>query len=158
MILKQKRAFSLLIAIFTILLLSLIATYIFYASSTVSKSGGLQYQREQSIILARSYTEYAVMVIEANQRTINCTNEIKADIGNPNLGNGYRVIIKIGYIGNQKYINRCSNNIATLSNSDPDTLTAIIDVYVMYKDMNHPDIANANTPWQTYHRRSIQKI
>jgi hypothetical protein len=158
MILKQKRAFSLLIAIFTILLLSLVATYIFYASSIVSKSGGLQYQREQSIILARSYTEYAVMAIEANKRTTNCTKEIKANIGNPNSGNGYRILVKISYIGNKKYIDSCPNTIAKLNNLDPDTLTAIIDVYVSYKDLNHPDITNANTPWQTYHRRSIQKI
>ena len=153
-----KRAFSLLVAIFTILLLSLVATYIFYASSIISKSGGLQYQREQAIILARSYTEYAVMAIEGNNRAISCTQEINADIGTPNNGQGYRIKVLISYIGNQKYLNKCTNKIAQLNNSDPDTLTAIIDVYVQYKDSQHPDINNTNTPWQTYHRRSIQKI
>ena len=155
---RLKKAFSLLVAIFTILLLSLVATYIFYASSIISKSGGLQYQREQAMILARSYTEYAVMAIEGNDRSVNCTQEINADIGSPNIGQGYRVKVLISYIGNQNYINGCSNKIAQLNNTDPDTLTAIIDVYVKYKDSQHPDITNPNTPWQTYHRRSIQKI
>jgi hypothetical protein len=158
MIAKKREAFSLLIAIFTILLLSLVASYIFYASSIVSKSGGLQYQREQSIILARSYTEYAVMALQANKRDTTCTKEIRANIGNPNSGNGYKILVKISYIGNKKYLTKCTNAIAKLNNSDPDTLSAIIDVYVMYKDALHPDKSNPNTPWQTYHRRSIQKI
>jgi len=153
-----KRGFSLLVAIFTILILSLVAIYIFYASSIIAKSGGLQYKKEQAIILARSYTEYAVMAIEGNSRTTNCTQEINADIGSPDSGQGYRVKVLISYIGNQKYINTCPNNIAVLNDTDPDTLSAIIDVYVKYKDSQHPDINNTNTPWQTYHRRSIQKI
>jgi len=98
------------------------------------------------------------MAIEGNDRAVNCTNEIKADIGNPDSGQGYRVKVLISYIGNQKYISSCSNYIAQLNDTDPDTLSAIIDVYVMYKDPQHPDINNTNTPWQSYHKRSIQKI
>ena len=155
---RLREGFSLLIAIFTIMLLSLVASYIFYANSIISKSGGLQYKREQAIIYARSYTEYAVMAIEANSRNANCIEDIKADIGNPDSAQGYRVEVKISYIGNSKYLSKCTNTIEKLNNTDPDTLDAVIDVYVKYKDIQHPDINNTNTPWQTYHKRSIQKI
>jgi len=65
----MRKGFSLLVAIFTIVLISLVASYIFYASSSINREGELQYQREQAILLARSYTEYAVMAVNANQGT-----------------------------------------------------------------------------------------
>jgi len=149
---KLKKGFSLLIAIFTIMILSLVASYIFYSNNIITKSGGLQYKKEQAILYARSFTEYTVMAIEGNDRKTNCIESINADIDD------YKIEVKVSYIGNSIYISKCSNNIATLNNTDPDTLDAIIDVYIKYKDIQHPDINNTKTPWQTYHKRSIQKI
>ena len=160
---KSRKGFSLLVAIFTIVLLSLVASYIFYASSSIAKEGSIQYQKEQARILARSYTEYAVLAISGNDRnkTNKCIDEIKADIGTPDTGQGYKVKVNITYIGNSKYINNCSHKAFTLSDSDEDTLSAILDVYVKYKDASHPSIGGKYQkyiPWQMYHRRSIQKI
>jgi len=162
---KNKKAFSLLVAIFVIMLISIVASYIFYTSSTVAKTGSIQYQREQAAIYARSYTEYAILAISGNNRNSGqCITTINANIGNPNIGQGYKIVVKISYIGNNKYINSCNTNniIANLNDTtDEDTLFAIIDVYVSYKDIMHRSI---NTqwqnyiPWQTYHKRSIQKI
>jgi len=156
----MKRGFSLLVAIFTIVLLSLVASYIFYASSTVAKIGNLQYQKEQAMLLARSYTEYAILAIQGHDRdaTTNCVETISANIGsNPNNGNGYRVRVVINYIGNSKYLTHCNNILAELDdNNSPDTLMALIDVYVEYKDLLHFDRTNA--PWITFHKRSLQKI
>ncbi len=156
----MKKGFSLLVAIFTIILLSLVASYIFYASSTVSKVGNLQYQKEQAMLLARSYTEYAILAIQGHNRdnSGNCVESINANLGpNPTIGEGYRVIVKIYYIGNDKYLKNCTNIVAKLNDSNSaDTLMALIDVYVKYKDLLHPNKAAA--PWITYHKRSLQKI
>ena len=162
---KLRSGFSMLVAIFVIVLLSLVATYIFYASSSIAKEGSIQYQREQSMLLARSYTEYAVLAISGNDRSIKCLNEIDATIGtDPDKGEGYKVKIYITYIGNTKYINngnKCDLIAAELSNTDIDTLSVVLDVYVKYKDIQNPNLYNGNedlVPWQVYHRRSIQKI
>ncbi len=162
---RMRDGFSLLVAIFTIVLISLVGAYIFHASSATVKEGELQYKKEQAMLLARSYTEYAVMAITANKRngaSKDCIDKINGNIGsNPTLGQGYRVRVEITYIGNQRYVNKCTNIAATLSNSDVDTLSAIIDVYVEYREITHPDLYNGNinlVPWQTYHKRSIQKI
>ena len=155
---KLRNGFSLLVAVFTILLLSLVSSYIFYASSSIAKEGGIQYQQEQARLLARSYTEYAVLAISGNNRdkTKKCIDEITADIGTPDTGQGYRIKINITYIGNKKYTYYCSHKAFTLAGSDEDTLSVILDVYVKYKDSLHQEISNA--PWQVYHKRSLQKI
>jgi len=160
---KSRNAFSLLVAIFTIVLLSLVASYIFYASNSIAKEGGIQYQQEQARILARSYTEYAVLAISGNDRntTNKCIDEITANIGNPDIGQGYKVKVNITYIGNNKYIKNCLHKAFTLSDSDEDTLSVILDVYVKYKDASNSSIGGKYqkfVPWQVYHRRSIQKI
>lgn len=158
---NSRKGFSMVVAIFTIILMSIVASYIFYASGTISKEGAIQYKREQAMLLARSYTEYAVMAIAANNRDVACLNEINATAlgSNPSIGNGYDINVKISYIGNAKYIasppKDCARVVAQLQNppNDPDALSVILDVYVKYKDS-----ANQNEPWQTYHRRSLQKI
>ncbi len=162
---KLRSGFSMLVAIFVILMLSLVASYIFYASSSIAKEGSIQYQRDQAMILARSYTEYSVLAISGNNRKIQCLNEINARVGNnPNQGRGYVVKVYITYIGNSKYINngdKCNKIAAELANTDIDTLSVILDVYVKYKDIQNPNLYNGNAnlvPWQVYHRRSIQKI
>ena len=160
---NSKKGFSLLVAIFTIILLSLVASYIFYTSSSIAKESGIQYQQEQARILARSYTEYAVLAISGNDRnkTKKCIDEVTADIGDPINGKGYRIKVNITYIGNNKYINKCLHNASTLNDTDEDTISAILDVYVMYKETTHPSLNTSYSkyiPWQVYHRRSIQKI
>jgi len=164
---RQRAGFSLLVAIFTIVLISLVASYIFYASSATVKEGALQYKQEQAKLLARSYTEYAVMAISANNREGSkiCIDTINATIGSdPAKGLGYRVRVEISYIGNERYVNRCMHVAAKLDNNDIDTLSAIIDVYVEYRDIfnsalfSGKNILINQVPWQKYHKRSIQKI
>jgi hypothetical protein len=170
---KFRRAFSMMVAIFTILILSIVATYIFYSSASIAKEGEIQYKREQAILLARSYTEYAVMAIMGNSDRSSankCLTQINAIIGKDensvDMGLGYKIRVVITYIGNQKYIQNCSRIAASLQDppTDPDTLSAIIDVYVSYRDWNNDRLYNGtatqkkDVSWQTYHRRSIQKI
>ena len=163
---RMREAFSLLVAIFTIVLISLVGAYIFHASSSTVKEGELQYKKEQAMLLARSYTEYAVMAISANDRLLSsseCIDEIRADVGrDPERGMGYRVRVKITYIGSTLYVSKCDHVAAQFSYDVHDNaLSAIIDVYVKYREITHPSLYNGNinlAPWKTYHRRSIQKI
>jgi len=162
---KFRKGFSMIMAIFVIVLLSLVASYIFYASASITKEGTVQYQNAQAKIYARSYTEYAVLAVMGNSdrnSTNTCIKEINSVIGNdPAKGQGYMIHIDITYIGNKKYTDKCTNKAFTLSNNDTDTLSVIIDVYVKYKDSQNASLYNANSakvPWQVYHRRSIQKI
>jgi type II secretory pathway pseudopilin PulG len=154
---KQRKAFSMLMALFVIVLMSMVASYIFYSSSSIAKEGAIQYKRAQAELLAKSYTEYAILAITGNSRAsaTQCLQTINANA----LGGAYTIRVDIKYIGNTKYIGNCPNSskIVQLANPQanviPDALSAIIDVYVSYQDS-----ANQNEPAQTYHRRSIQKI
>jgi type II secretory pathway component PulK len=162
---RKRRGFSLMVAIFVIVLLSTVAGYIFYVSSHISKQGQIQYQREQALILARSYTEYAIMAIQGHNRESSgeCLNRIDATIGEPFTGRGYKIEVRIKYVGNKRYLEKCSllDVTAFLDDNSEDSLFAIIDVYIRYKDILHKNMGTSYEsyiPWQTYHKRSIQKI
>ena len=160
---RLRGGFSMIVAIFTIVVISIVASYIFYSSASISKEGETQYKREQAMLLARSYTEYAVLGIMGNgDRNITtatggvCLNTINGTIGQPNSGLGYNIVVNIKYIGQQQYLRACNASDIVSTNVTDDTLNAIIDVYVRYKDWSGANVANA--PWITYHRRSIQKL
>ena len=66
--LQQKRkAFSMITAIVVIVLMASVAVFIMNLSGKMVKETTTQYQREQAILLSKSYTEYAVMAVTANE-------------------------------------------------------------------------------------------
>jgi len=152
-----KPAFSMLTAIIVILLMSSVSMYVLNTSASIVKSTTTQYQREQAMLYAKSFTEYAIMAIGANDRNTNCLDDIDTTIGDVNNG-GYRINVRVAYIGTNAEVNNCStarklySNVATSSTP----ISVIIDTYVRYKDADHPEISKA--PWITYHRRTLQKI
>jgi len=150
----MRKAFSLLTAIFIIVLMATVAAFIVNLSGKMVKGTTAQFQREQSMLLAKSYTEYAIMAVTANDHTSgNCLNTITGGYGNDGNGNDlYTINVDIRYIGNTALDASCN----TLSNNvtaEKSPLSIIIDVFVSYKDLDHPDDLNI-----TYHRRSLQKI
>ena len=159
--LKNNRdAFSMITAIIVIVLMATVSILVMSLSGKMVKETTAQFQREQAILLAKSYTEFAVMAIGANDRAINCLTQIDGNnIIRSEAQGGFQARVRISYIGDAS-VNSCgtvgtrifSNTVAT-----PETpINAIIDVYVEYKDFDHHDAANA--PWITYHRRTLQKI
>ena len=154
----QRKAFSMLTAIIVIVLMATVAVLILNVSGKIVKETTAQFQREQAMLLAKSYTEYAIMAVGANDRnsTSNCLSDIDGTIGsNPSNGNGYRVRIRIAYIGNAAEVGSCA---ATRTFSSAVTtvktpLNIMVDAYVEYKD---PD--NTSGPWVIYHKRTLQKI
>jgi type II secretory pathway pseudopilin PulG len=75
---KMRRAFSMITAIFVIVLMATVAVLILNLSGKMVKETTAQFQREQAMLLAKSYTEYAVMAVTANDRngTGNCLTDI----------------------------------------------------------------------------------
>ncbi len=155
----MRKAFSMLTAIFIIVLMATVAAFILSLSGKMVKGTTAQFQREQSMLLAKSYTEYAIMAVTANEHTTgNCLNNITGAYGDSD-GDGvadmYNINVAISYIGNGDLDGSCN----TLSNgvvTEKSPLSIIVDVFVSYKDLDHP--AGAGAPDITYHRRSLQKI
>jgi hypothetical protein len=162
-------------AIFVIVLMATVAMLVLRLSSKTLKETSVQYRHEQAVLLARSYTELAVMAVTDYNRNTNgnCIESIDGVVngiipgqtssGSIAQGTGYEVRTRIHYLGNNL---PCSStrilNANTIQTNygdmgGPDALAAIIvDVYVRYKD---PDAPNPqNVPWITYHRRTLQKI
>lgn len=167
---RQRKAFSLLTAVFLIIIMSGISMYVMTLSGKIVNETTTQYKKEQAMLLAKSYTELAIMTTMSNDRngTNNCITDIDANVGHNDpdgSGQGYRVRTRISYIGAQSDIQVCANTReldypAPLDPGPPiienDELNIIVDVYVEYKDVGQEDIDNS--PWITYHRRTLQKI
>lgn len=158
---NRRKAFSMFMAIIVIVLMATVAMLIMSISGKMVKETTTQFQREQAALLAKSYTEYAIMAVTANDRNAtatNCLSDIDGTIGAPDDGEGYKIRIRIAYIGHASEVDSCAI-IRKLSNSvitPRSPLNIIVDAYVEYKEPDHPDSANA--PYVTYHKRTLQKI
>ncbi len=60
---KMRRAFSMVTAIFVIFIMSSITALIMGVTSKTLKATTQQYQKEQASLLARSYTELAMLYV-----------------------------------------------------------------------------------------------
>jgi len=145
----MRKAFSMLTAIVIIVLMATVAAFILNLSGKMVKGTTVQFQREQSVLLAKSYTEYAVMAVTANEHnSTGCLNNITGTYGI------YNVDVNISYIGNTDLAGNCrtlSNAVTTVKSP----LNVIVDVFVRYDDLDNP---SPTPPKMTYHRRSLQKI
>jgi len=154
---QERRAFSMLTSIVVIVLMATVSIFVMNLSGKIVKSTTTQYQHEQAELYAKSYTEYAVMAVTGNDRSIDCVENIKGTIGTPANGNGYRVRTHIAYIVNGAEVDtsKCSSaRVLSTGVATQDTpLNILVDVYIDYKD---PD--NTAGPYMTVHRRTIQKI
>ncbi len=149
---NHRKAFSMLTAIVVIILMATVAMLTMSISGKIVKETTAQYQREQAILLANSYTEYAVMAVTANDRTVQCLSTIRGTY------NGYRARIQISYIGTAAIIGTCTGTkqLATVTAGNKSPLTIIVDAYIDYDDLDNP--SGAGVPKMTYHRRTVQKI
>ncbi len=158
----QRKAFSMLTAIFVIVLMATVAMLVMSLTGKIVKETTAQYQKEQAVLLSKSYTEYAIMAVMSNDRNAtDCIENINGRIGaSVNNGQGYLINTRIAYIADSNA--RVGTCAATRILDDSGITTAesalsvIIDVYVRYRDPDHPTVSTA--PWVTYHRRTLQKI
>jgi len=165
----MRKGFSLLTAIIVIVLMSAVAAMVFSISGKVVRETTAQYRKEQAILLAKSYTEYAILAIQgqgANQDP--CLTTIRSRINATQLGvtnangavngEGYLATIQLHYIGPNPMPINCLATDYTFSTSD--NLSVLIDVDIRYKDLSQIDAGVANTaaPEVHYRRRTLQRL
>jgi len=171
---QHKKAFSMVTAIFTMIIMASVTSLIMNITGKTIHETSAQYQKEQAALLARSYTELAILYAIHKDRTTGCINNIRAKFGENIPGDydaQYEITLNIQYAGNQTNIPpaNCSEiigidgNWADSGNIGFDaTVSLLVDVYVRYKDINHPLNNNGNTPnddvVKTFHRRTLQRI
>jgi hypothetical protein len=146
----MRKAFSMITAIFIIVLMATVAMFILSTSGKMVKETTTQYQREQAMLLAKSYTEYAILAVTANDQNTTCLNTINGSY------NDYNITVELSYIGHLNILNGgCSRilNSGNDVNTTKSPLNIIVDVFVHYPDYDHP-----NGLKMTYHRRTLQKI
>ena len=166
---KTQKAFSILTALFIIIIMSTVGVLVFNLSGNTVRSTTEQYQKEQAMLLAKSYTEYAIMAVMSNDRNstgLDCIEDIDGRIGDDvNNGEGYLIETRIAYIADSEIrivtcsdtrkLNKAGGTFYPVITPES-ALNILVDVYVKYKNPDHPDVSNS--PWMTYHRRTLQKI
>jgi len=176
----MRKAFSLITAIFVIVLMSTVAALVFNLSGKTIKETSTQYRKEQTALLAKSYTEYAILAIQGYDMPANgCLRLITAIVnytdidgavavgsGGANAGAGYLVTIRMRYTGLPAGI-VCPNNARLESNAaNQDTTidipSVLIDVNVRYRNPDDPRSYSTATrgqvPWINYNRRTLQRL
>ena len=125
--------------------------------------------------MARSYTELAILyAIHRDRLADGCINTIQAKFGEEVVSNydpSYTVTVNIQYAGNVNNVPSGNCDIIGLATGGNwadqgnvgfnATVSLLIDVYVSYKDMNHPLNSNSSTAddiVKTFHRRTLQRI
>jgi len=144
---KHRKAFSMLTAIFVIVIMATVGAMVMSLSGKMVETTTAQFQREQSMLLAKSYTEYAIMAVMANgDRNNNCLNTIRGAF------NTYTITVNISYIGNNATLGgtNCNNILSSAVITPKSPLNIIVDAYVSYPHENGKNI--------TYHKRTLQKI
>jgi type II secretory pathway pseudopilin PulG len=153
---KDKKAFSMITAIFVIVIMATVTALIMNVTGKTIKETTQQYQKEQAQLLARSYTELAILNVLHYDRSADCLEKITDHFGATG-DNGYDVDIRIKYIGQNAALTNCSatNKIASLNGSTEfdNTVSMVIDTYITYKDFDDPQKRDI-----TFHRRTLQKL
>lgn len=172
----MRKAFSMITAIFVMITMATIAAFILNLSGKIVQESSAQYRQEQAALLARSYTELAVMAVINHDRnaTNTCIEDIDGDIRGlipgdapTSTASGYSVMTRLYYLGNglpcsqSRRLNDSTTHSATTITSNYNNITPaaadalaaiIVDVYVQYSDPDAPDHLI------TFHRRTLQKI
>jgi type II secretory pathway pseudopilin PulG len=154
----MRPAFSMITAIFVIMIMSSVGAFVLNLSGKMIQETTTQYRKEQAILYAKSYTEYAILAATSR----NCIRNITANVdGNNNKvreGEGYHIEVRVLYLGANS---ACANQVGTTNLAYPDT-AVLIDTYVRYRDPQHPQSLSTvnwtNNPGITYHRRTLQRL
>ena len=183
---SMRNGFSMITAIFLIIIMSTVAMLVFNLSGKMVKNTTTQYRHEQAALLARSYTEYALLqVLKHNRSSGTCIQTVNAVVNNivpgsssssatSTNGGGYAIKVTVNYLGNglpcspSHILNTTTLTTEYNTTAAPDALAAVmIDVFVRYKDPamveayrnDHGSAPTATQiPWITYHTRRLLKI
>jgi len=154
----MRKAFSLLTAIVVIVLMAGVTSLVLNTAGKIVKETTGQYRKEQAILLAKSYTEYAILAIQGHNMAVNgCLTTITgivnstaidtANANGANDGEGYLVTVRLQYIGLPAGI-ACASNTPSTSN---DT-SVIVDTNVRYRELDN------TSRLVNYNRRTLQRL
>lgn len=168
----MRKAFSLLTAIVVIVLMAGVTAMVFNTAGKIVKETTTQYRKEQAILLAKSYTEYAILAIQGHDMAANgClrtitgqVNSTQFDKTNPGAnanGDGYTVTARMYYIGLPAAVACPNNNLGASTSND---LSVVVDVNVRYRDPDQVAAILSNggavtdAQWISYNRRTLQRL
>ncbi|WP_456383644.1 type II secretion system protein [Hydrogenimonas sp.] len=143
----MRRGFTLLSAIFLMVLIATLMVLSYSLSSQTRKQTGDIFMQEQAQLLARSATEFALLAISGHENNTSCIERI--NMRYPRREPIYDINMSIYYIGNGLPCNAghtLANTIATRESNG----TVLIDTFVSYKDTENNETVR-------FHRRTIQK-
>jgi type II secretory pathway pseudopilin PulG len=164
MIKKRKKAFSMVTAIFVIVIMASISAMIMNITGKTVKATTLQYQKEQAALLSRSYTELGILyALHYDRDTHNNCIETIIDHFGPAYPNGYDVEIDFHYIGNSTLLGGCTKTLSPIAGTEgtwignnpgfETTVSIMVDTYIRYRDFDDTNEKNI-----TMHRRTLQKL
>lgn len=157
----MRKAFSMIMAIFVILILATVAMVVLNMTTGTVKSTTMQYRQEQAALYAKSYTEFAIMAVTEHNRIAippSCVETINSnipDLASYNNGSGYQVTANIYYIGNNLPCTpaRILNGATVI----PTVGLGSAPYVIIDTDVRYMDTSTSPSPI-TYHRRTLQKI
>ena len=155
---RHKKAFSMITAIFVIVIMATLSALIMNVTGKTIKETTQQYQKEQAQLLARSYTELAILKVLYHERnSTSCLTTFSENFGAEAGFHGYDVTVNIQYIGNDTLLSGCTSSAITTwtnnNNGFDKTISLIIDTFITYKDFDDPSNRDI-----TFHRRTLQKL
>lgn len=106
----MKKGFSLILAIFFILLVASIGTLSMSISSSSAKTSINLFIHEQAKLLADGAAEYAIMKVQQNNFATTCVDEIEINYPSDQSPT-FKANISITYIGDSTTIAHCTNKI-----------------------------------------------
>ena len=143
----MRRGFTLLSAIFLMVLVATLMVLSFSLSTQTAKQTGDIYLQEQGQLLARSATEFALLAISGHNNSNDCIENI--NLNYPEGAPVFDINMTLYYIGNGLPCNNdhlLANNIETAESNG----TVLIDTIVSYTDPGTNETVR-------YFRRTIQK-
>jgi type II secretory pathway component PulK len=141
----MRKAFSMVTAIFVILILATISMLMLNMAATTTNSTVEQYRHEQAALYAKSFTELAILKATQDDRTDGCITSSNGSVGNFADGSGYEANATITWV-----LNDTTQACTVVGN----TSNIIVDTTVQYRNPIDP----ANAPITTYFKRTLQKI
>jgi len=155
---KTKKAFSMITAVIVIVIMATVSALIMNVTGKTIKATTQQYQKEQAQLLARSYTELAILNVIYSDRPTGCITTLNEQFGATTGFHGYDVTVNIQYIGNDTLITGCGTSHITPTWTDNasnfnKTVSLVIDTYITYKDFDDPENRDI-----TFHKRTLQKL
>jgi len=154
-ILKERSGFAMIMAIFFIILIATLLSYMLASSSETAKRTTNDYLNEQAQLLAKSAVEYTILRVSGHNRAGGCMLGFNANYPTSGATAIFDINVTVQYFG---FGNACAQAFTDAGRSIANIQTAesngtmMIDVYVS------DNINLKLTEPIRYHRRTLQKL